>query len=299
MFLQQKYVDLHIHTTASDGVFSPTEIVHLALERELAAIAITDHDTTAGIAEALAAAYGSGMEVVPGVELSSEGEWGDLHILGLYVDSQNGPLQKRLGELRAWRAARAQKMVERLAALGMPLEWEDVVRLSGDAAVGRLHIARALVQRGYVADIGTAFQRYIGWGKPAYVPRARLSPAEAIDLIRGAGGVAILAHPAASGVMPHIPTLVSLGLQGIEVWYPVHSPQDVETLLRIARRYRLLVTGGSDFHNFEANEGAPIGSVTVPLRFLRRIQWALGMETSGRPAAQGPSLTPASPGPAL
>ncbi|MDW7991249.1 MAG: PHP domain-containing protein [Anaerolineae bacterium] len=169
MFFHEERVDLHIHTTASDGLFSPSEVVRLAVERNIAAIAIADHDTIAGIAEAQAAAIGTGLEVVPGVELSSEGEWGDFHILGLYVNPQDGSLQERLKELRAGRAARARRMLERLAALGKPLEWEQVVALAGDAAIGRLHIARCLVQRGYVADISEAFQRYLGWGGPAYV----------------------------------------------------------------------------------------------------------------------------------
>lgn len=283
MFFRQGRVDLHTHTTASDGLFSPTDVVRLALEQDLAAIAIVDHDTTAGIAEAQEAAFGTGLEVVPGVELSAEGEWGDFHILGLYVNLQNGPLQKRLETLREGRVARAVRMLERLAALGVPLEWEDVAGLAGKAAVGRMHIARALVQRGYVANIGEAFQRYIGWGGPAYVPRARLSPAEAIHLIREAGGVAVLAHPAASGVVAHIPMLVSLGLQGIEVYYPEHSPEDVNALLGIARCYRLLITGGSDFHG-EPGAGALLGSLDVPFHLLQEVRRAAGVAEPHRVA---------------
>lgn len=275
MLIGQERVDLHIHTNASDGLLPPGEVVRLALERGLAAIAITDHDTTAGVPEAQAAALGTGLEIVPGVELSSEGEWGDIHILGLYVDLQNGLLQERLAQLRAGRTARAKGMLERLAALGMPLEWEQIAALAGDAAIGRLHIARALVQQGYVADIGEAFQRYIGWGGPAYIPRVPLPPGEAIRLIRQAGGVAILAHPAASRVTSYIPMLVSLGLQGVEVYYPEHSPEDEKALLTLARRYRLLVTGGSDFHGIE-RAGASLGNSGVPLRLLQRIRQAAG-----------------------
>lgn len=284
MFFYQERVDLHIHTNASDGLLAPGEVVRLALEQGLAAIAITDHDTIAGIAEAQAAALGTDLEVVPGVELSSEGEWGDFHILGLYVDVQNVALQKRLEALRAGRVARAKQILERLAALGMPLEWEHVASLAGDAGIGRLHIARALVERGYIADVSEAFQRYLRWGGPAYVPRVRFSPAEAIWLIRKAGGVAILAHPIASGVADYIPMLVSLGLQGVEVYYPEHSPKDVATLLEIAHRYRLLVTGGSDFHGFELNAGAPLGSLEIPARLLWRVQRAVGLRTRYRVA---------------
>lgn len=281
MFFHKERVDLHIHTTASDGLFSPSEVVRLAVERGIAAIAITDHDTLAGIAEAQVAAIGTGLEVVPGVELSSEGEWGDFHILGLYVDPKSGSLQERLKELQAGRAARARRMLERLAALGVPLEWEQVVALAGDAAIGRLHIARALVQRGYVADISEAFQRYIGWGGPAYVPRVQISPAEAIRLIRSAGGVAVLAHPAVSGAVAYIPMLVSLGLQGVEAYYPEHSPEDVRTLLELARHYRLLVTGGSDFHGVE-QAGTSLGTPEVPLRLLWQVQRAVGIRAPYR-----------------
>lgn len=275
MFLGQERVDLHIHTTASDGLLAPSEVVRLALEHGLVAIAITDHDTTAGVAEAQTAALSTGLEVVPGVELSSEGEWGDFHILGLYVDLQNSLLQERLAQLRAGRTARAKEMLGRLAALGMPLEWEQIVALAGDAAIGRLHIARALVQQGYVADIGEAFQRYLGWGGPAYVPRVPLPPGEAIRLIREADGVAILAHPAASGVTSYIPMLVSLGLQGVEVYYPEHSPADEKALLALARRHRLLVTGGSDFHGME-RAGASLGNSGIPLRLFQRIRRVAG-----------------------
>jgi len=275
MQLQQGRVDLHIHTTASDGLLNPAEVVQLALDRGLAAIALTDHDTIAGFAEARAAAEGTGLEVVPGVEISSDWPVGDFHILGLYVDPRDGPLNESLAAMRAARLHRARKMLEKLAALGMPLDWEEVASFAnGSSAVGRLHVARAMVRRGYVPAIPEAFQHYIGRDGPAYVPRLRMTPVEVIGLIRRAGGIAVLAHPAASGLVEHIPTLASLGLQGIEVFYPSHSLEDVKVLLRLARQYRLLVTGGSDFHGFGVGEGAPLGSLDVPLRLLRELQQA-------------------------
>ena len=275
MQLQQGRVDLHIHTTASDGLLNPAEVVQLALDRGLAAIALTDHDTIAGFAEARAAAEGTGLEVVPGVEISSDWPVGDFHILGLYVDPRDGPLNESLAAMRAARLHRARKMLEKLAALGMPLDWEEVAAFAnGSSAVGRLHVARAMVRRGYVPAIPEAFQHYIGRDGPAYVPRLRMTPVEVIGLIRRAGGIAVLAHPAASGLVEHIPTLASLGLQGIEVFYPSHSLEDVKVLLRLARQYRLLVTGGSDFHGFGVGEGAPLGSLDVPLRLLRELQQA-------------------------
>jgi predicted metal-dependent phosphoesterase TrpH len=249
--------------------------VRLALEQGLAAIALTDHDTVDGLVEARAAANGTGLEVVPGVEISSDWPVGDFHILGLYVDPWDGPFNECMQSMKAARLQRARKMLERLAALGMPLEWDEVVRFcNGNCTIGRLHIARAMVHRGYVPDVHQAFQHYIGRDGPAYVPRLRMTPVEVIGLIRRAGGVAVLAHPAASGLVEHIPTLASLGLQGVEVWYPAHSPEDVRALLRLARQHRLLVTGGSDFHGFGLGAGAPLGSVSVSLRVLRQLQRA-------------------------
>lgn len=273
MQLQQGRIDLHVHTTASDGSLTPAEVVRLALEQGLAAIALTDHDTLAGFTEALTTANGTGLEVIPGVEISSDWPVGDFHILGLYVNPWDGPLNEQLEAMRLTRLHRARKILERLVALGMPLEWDEVAGfLNGSQVIGRLHIARAMVHRGYVSGIHEAFQRYIGRNGPAYVPRLRMTPMEVIGLIRRAGGVAVLAHPAASGVVEHIPTLASLGLQGVEVYYPDHSPEDVKVLLAMARRYRLLVTGGSDFHGFGVGAGAPLGSVDVPMRLLQRLQ---------------------------
>ncbi len=275
MQLQQGRVDLHVHTTASDGALAPAEVVRLALKQGLAAIGLTDPDTVAGLPEAWAAARGTGLEVVPGVEISSDWPVGDFHILGLYVDPWNGPFNECLQAMKVARLQRARKTLERLAALGMPLEWDEVIRFcQGNCAVGRLHIARAMVHRGYVSNDIEAFHRYIGRDGPAYVPRLRMTPVEVIGLIRRAGGVAVLAHPAASGVMEQIPTLASLGLQGIEVWYPNHSPEDVRALLRLARQYHLFVTGGSDFHGLGVGAGAPLGSVEVPLKALRQLQQA-------------------------
>jgi len=257
-------VDLHIHSTASDGVLSPSQVVHTALRLGLTTIALTDHDTLAGIAEAQQAAEGTGLEVIPGVEINSEGEWGDLHFLGYYVDPEAPVLRQRLEAMREARLSRARRMIERLAQMGMPLDWEEVRALAGGESVGRPHIARALVNRGYVTSTQEAFDRFIGNGGPAYVPRLRLTPPEVIDAIRQAGGVAVLAHPAYSGVMDRIPEFVALGLQGLEVYYPEHSPEEVETLLSLCRRYGLVATGGSDFHSPDADEGAPLGSVFVP-----------------------------------
>lgn len=265
-------IDLHIHSTASDGVLTPSEVISQALQLGLEAVALTDHDTVAGVAEAVAAATRTGPEVVPGVEISSEGSWGDLHFLGYYVDVENRALLECLQAMLGARLTRAEQMVERLAGLGMPLDWDEVRGLAAGESVGRPHVARALLGRGYVTSTGEAFDRYIGRDGPAYVPRLRLTPAEVIELIRQAGGVPVLAHPAGSGALGAVPEFASLGLRGLEVYYPSHSPEQVQALLGLCQRHRLLVTGGSDFHSPEHAEGAPMGSVLVPDDCVARLK---------------------------
>jgi hypothetical protein len=239
-------------------------------------IALTDHDTLAGVAEAQAAAAGTGLEVIPGVEVNSEGGWGDLHFLGLYVDPENPFLNERLRVMREARVGRAQRMVEKLARLGMVLDWEEVRALASGQSVGRPHIARALLNHGYISSTKEAFDRYIGRAGPAYVPRLRLTPPEVIEAIHQAGGVAVLAHPAYSGALDLIETFVSCGLEGLEVYYPDHSPEDVQALLALCQRHTLLATGGSDFHGPGYEEGAPLGSVHVPMECVEALRRKAG-----------------------
>ena len=283
MHQHQNRVDLHIHSTASDGVYTPSEVVHLALERGLAVIALTDHDTLGGVAEAQQAAVGTGLEVIPGVEVNSEGDWGDLHFLGYYVDPENGYLREKLQAMQDARVGRARKMVERLREMGMPLEWEEVRALAGGESVGRPHIARALLNRGYVKTTQEAFDRFIGNGGPAYVPRLRLTPPEVIQAIIEAGGVPVIAHPAHSGMaaVERIPEFVGYGLRGVEVYYPHHSFEEIEMLLNLCRKYGLLVTGGSDFHGPSSSEGAPLGSIYVPPECVERLR-QFRMRIAGR-----------------
>jgi predicted metal-dependent phosphoesterase TrpH len=248
----------------------------MALGRGLAVIAITDHDTLGGVTEAQEAAAGTGLEVIAGVEVNSEGGWGELHFLGYYVDPGNGALQERLRAMQDARAARARKMVQRLREMGMALEWEEVRALAGGDSVGRPHVARALLNRGYVETVQEAFDRFIGVDGPAYFPRLRLMPPEVIQAITEAGGVPVLAHPAHSGAaaVERIPEFVGYGLRGVEVYYPDHSPEDVAMLLGLCREYGLLTTGGSDFHGLGMKDGAPLGSVYVPLECVERLREA-------------------------
>jgi hypothetical protein len=261
--------------------------VQLARDSGLSFLAVTDHDTMSGVAEAQAAAATAELEVIPGVEISSEGSWGDLHLLGLYVDAANPHLEERLRAMRESRLGRAQRMVERLTQLGVAIDWEDVQALAGGQSVGRPHVARALVNRGQVSSIEEAFNRYIGREGPAYVPRLRMTPREVIDAIRQAGGVAVLAHPAHSKAVNRVEEFVSYGLQGLEVYYPKHSPDDVSALLDLCQRYNLLATGGSDFHGPHHGEGASLGSVNVPIecvQLLRKVKERHGQHSNSSDA---------------
>jgi predicted metal-dependent phosphoesterase TrpH len=260
-------VDLHLHTTASDGQLTPTELVQLARQQGLNVIAITDHDTTNGIEEAQQAAQGSPV-VIPGIELSAEDDGRDVHTLGYFLNINNEAFQQQLARFRDDRLHRGQRIVEKLAQLQMPVDWQKVLAFADGGAVGRPHIARAMVEAGYVATVREAFDRYLYNGGPAYVARRRLSPEEAIELIHSAGGVAVLAHPGlVTDYEAIVERLVPAGLDGVEVVHP-DNPEAVQSRLReLAQQYRLIITGGSDFHDLtwiEETGEAMIGSVTPP-----------------------------------
>ena len=260
-------VDLHLHTTASDGLLTPRALVEAAAASGLRTIAITDHDTTDGVAEATATAHELGtLTVIPGVELSTAPDPVECHMLGYFVDIAEPGLVGRLRELRLGRTDRGRAMVERLGTLGLPLRWERVEELAG-GSVGRPHIARAMVERGYIETVAEAFDRYIGKGRPAYVDRPTLTPAESVELIHGAGGVAVVAHP----LSPLIPDLddflrrlVAGGLDGLEVYYGDYMPAQVAELRGVARRHGLTATGGSDFHGMEVLPQYVLGGTGIP-----------------------------------
>lgn len=277
------FVDLHCHTTASDGRYSPRALVGLAASLGLRAIGITDHDSTEGLDEALAAGVELKVEIVPGVELSCDVEAGELHMLGYYPDYKDPRLQSELTRLRAGRVGRARAMVQKLTAMGYPISFERVRALAGDGAIGRPHIAQALVEAGHVASKAEAFDRLIGRSGPAYVERARLSPVEAVRLIRQVGGLPVFAHPfvvkedgSIIELLPieeALPELIDAGLVGLEVYYPNYTQALTDRLLALARRHNLLVTGGSDFHGAGV-AGGSLGSVYVPNRCLTRLKEA-------------------------
>lgn len=256
--------DLHLHTNASDGQYSPAELVELA--RKFDVIAVTDHDTTDGITAAQQAALRQGAPlVIPGIELSAEDADGDVHVLGYYIDVQNAAFQERLARFRADRWQRGQRIVEKLAALDMPLAWERVVAIANGGAIGRPHIARALLEAGYVESVKDAFNRFIGSAGPAYVARARLSPEESVALIHSAGGVAVLAHP---GLLKDyralLPRLIAVGLDGVEVNHPANAETVRQDLRGLAATHRLIMTGGSDFHGPRVKPDVTLGMVAPP-----------------------------------
>jgi len=266
-------IDLHMHSTASDGLLSPSEVVRSARELGLKTIALTDHDTTAGIDEAQAAGRQHGVEVISGVEINSEGEYGDVHFLGYFVDPNNAALQERLLEIRDARVGRARGMLRKLSEMGMPVSWERVLDIAGDASsIARPHVARAMVEAGHVASAQEAFDKYISNDGPAYVNRLRLTPQETIDLVHGAGGLIVLAHPPRANTVGLIPMLRTLGLDGIEVYYPEHTPDEMAQLEAIAAERGLLMTGGSDFHGWDDGVHANLGAMHVPPECVDRLR---------------------------
>jgi len=257
-------IDLHTHTTASDGRLTPEALIVLAQERQLGVIAITDHDTTDGISIAQQAA-GESPVVIPGIELSAEDDSGDVHVLGYFIDCDNQAFQQTLVDFRNARESRAKKIVDNLATLGLPLSWERVLHFADGGTIGRPHIAEAMIEAGYVSERQEAFERYLYNGAPAYVPRKRMSVEESIALIHSAGGAAVIAHP---GLIPNyeaiIERVIPAGLDGVEVVHPKNPPNVQAHLRKIAAKYNLIMTGGSDFHHPEADGSITLGTVTPP-----------------------------------
>lgn len=256
-------IDLHVHTTASDGLVTPAGIVAQALDVGLRVISITDHDSVAGIDEARKAAHGTPLEVITGVELSVQAVDGaDAHILGYFLDHEEPALLTALARLREARFDRATEMVARLRAAGHAVSLDEVLGYARGGAVGRVHVARALVSAGSVDAIEQAFALLIGRGGPFYVRKALFLPRQALDVIHGAGGVAILAHPGVSGEGPLI-GLIAEGLDGIEAYHAEHTPSQRDHFASVARRFGLVTTGGSDFHG-PALRSAALGSGACP-----------------------------------
>lgn len=273
-------IDLHVHTKASDGTMTPAEVVAHAMEKGLQAISITDHDTVDGVDEATIAGRKSGLEVVPGVEVSVDYHNGEMHILGYYLDVHNPELQKSLDLLLQYRDERNPRMVEKLRSLGFDITMDEVVEAAAGGVVGRPHFAAVMKKKGYVNSFDQAFDWYLGTGKAAYVKKERLTPREGIELIKAAGGIPVLAHPKYLKVDNNrlyslVTELKGYGLQGIEVFYTTHTPAETQLYLDVAAANSLLVTGGSDFHGKNKPDieiGTGEGQLAVPYSVLKQLK---------------------------
>ncbi|MBI2853247.1 MAG: PHP domain-containing protein [Chloroflexi bacterium] len=266
-------VDLHIHSTASDGRLSPAEVVREAAMLGLTYIALADHDTVNGLSEALETARDyPGITVIPGVEINTDVPKGEAHILGYFIDYRDPELLETLSRLRDSREERAQKMIAKLVELGMPIKWERVQEIAGTGSVGRPHVAQALLEKGYIATIKEAFDKYLAAGGPAHVEREKIAPADAVHLVLHAHGLPVLAHPFT--VPDPESTIVELkihGLAGIEVYYNRYSAEAREMLGTLAKKYQLVATGGSDYHGIDMSNETPMGGAEVPLESAEQL----------------------------
>lgn len=264
--------DLHAHTTASDGTLKPRELVELAKQNGLAAVAVTDHDTTGGLQEAQQTGRELGVEVVPGIELSTEFEGKEVHVLGYFYDPNNEELLELTEKMRDDRVNRMDKMIVKLNEAGLVITREEVVAEAQGGAIGRPHIARILIRKGYVENIPEAFNKYLASGRPGYVDRMKLKPEEAVEVIKRAGGSAVVAHPGLFDKDYLFNTLVPLGLVGIEAYHPDHSEEKRCHYEELAKRHGLIITGGSDFHGAGAEHRGDLGSVHVSVDVVGQLR---------------------------
>jgi len=275
---EQKYIDLHVHTTYSDGNFTPKEIIKYCKKLNIVAVSITDHDTTDGIEEAIEEGKKEGVEVIPGVELSAEYEEsceGEVHILGYYIDYKNKVLQQKLELFRKAREERAYKIIEKLKKLNIFLDEEEIFKNKNSAqSIGRLHFARLMVEKRITSSIKEAFELYLGYNKPAYVPKIKLKPQEAISMILQSEGIPILAHPY-FGICIDSKTIkkfIKYGIKGIEVYHSKHHKNVIEELANLAEKYGLIITGGSDCHGKVDGNLPLLGSMKIPYSLLEPLK---------------------------
>lgn len=268
------FADLHIHTFYSDSTSSPEEVVNEAISAGLSCIAITDHDTIDGIGPTVKLAKEKGLEVLAGIELSTEINGKDLHLLAYCFDPKDPELLKVIAQAQDGRIERIKKMIAKLKDLGVDnIDFEEVRVLAQSKSLGRPHLATVLKSKGWVTDLSQAFHKYLGEDAPAYVPKFKLSPFDAIKLVRDAGGVAVLAHPMVTNRDELLPVLVEAGLQGIEVYYPNYPPVAIEYYEKLARKYNLLMTGGSDAHG-KAKTNTYIGRAKIPYELVEKLKAA-------------------------
>ncbi|RAV19935.1 phosphatase [Paenibacillus contaminans] len=287
--MDRGFADLHTHTIASDGMLTPSGNVRLAQAAGLAAVAITDHDTVSGVAEAVEEGRSIGLEVVPGVEISTSARGQDIHVLGYFIDTLDPLLLDRLEQLREVRKRRNDALIEKLQTCGFELTMDEVIanigrELKPDESVGRPHIAALLVKRGYVGSLEEAFSDYLGKGGKAYVNAPRIEPAEAIRWIHEAGGSAVLAHPGLYADDELVERIAEAGLDGIEAYHADHSAEDAGRYEQIASRFGLLVTAGSDFHG--ERDGivfhSPLGSRKIAMSAVDALREKAASRKHGR-----------------
>ena len=265
-------VDLHIHSTVSDGKFSPEAVVGKAAALGLRIIALTDHDSVDGITEALEAARAfPRLRVIPGVEISTDLSEGEAHVLGYFIDYTSDELRAALERFRNSREKRAQGMIAKLGDMGIRIDWERVREIAGDGSIGRPHIAQVMLEKGYITSFNEAFSGYIEHGGPAYVEREKMTPVEAVALIARANGLPVLAHPLTiNDPETMIIELKAAGLVGIEAYYKDYSAEEIKVLVNLARKYGLITTGGSDYHGLDDDETG-LGDVDVPMQSAERL----------------------------
>lgn len=275
-----KIVDLHVHSTRSDGSFTPAELVDYAMEKGLAAFALTDHDTTEGLSEALQAAKGKDIEVIPGIEFSTEYEGKDIHILGLYIDYEGKEFQKYLLDFQNSRTIRNEKMCKKLIEHGVDITYEQLQKRFPEAVLTRAHYAKFLWEEGYVSNMKEAFDKYIGDHAPCFLPREKVTPVQAVELILRAKGVPVLAHPVLYGMSNErlealVADLKKAGLVGIEAVYSTYNSAEERQMKALAKKYDLLISGGSDFHG-TTKPGLDLavgyGKLFIPYEILEKIK---------------------------
>jgi predicted metal-dependent phosphoesterase TrpH len=286
-----KFADLHLHTYFSDGTFSPEELVGHGHRLGFAALALTDHDSVEGCVRMTAACTAAGIDFIPGTELTAEHNDTEIHLLGYYVDTENQTLLTKIARFQSVRQNRIHEMVARLNSLKVPLKVESVFELANCKSPGRPHVARALVKAGLVGNLDEAFERFLKKNRPAWVPKAKMSALEAIELIHQAGGLAVMAHPGLNRTDDVIPVLVEAGLDGLECFHTKHSTVLSERYLEMADKFHLLITGGSDCHGF--SKGKPlIGTVKLPYEHVEKLKSMAESRKSKAGTAAAPALAP-------
>jgi len=273
-----EYADLHIHTTASDGLLSPQEVVQWAHKKNLKAIGITDHDTVSGIEPAIESnERPDKLEIIPGVELNTEYYGKEIHMLGYFIDYKDKWFLQILKRMQESRYDRAGTMIKKLNELGIKVELRQVEEISKGSSIGRPHIARAMVENGYVDNMVEAFDKYIGVGCPAYVERFKLTTEEAIDIIDKAGGISVLAHPGLISDKKTIKSIIDLGVKGIEVLHSKHDQEIIRYLLALAKERNLFVTGGTDCHGILQNGQPILGNISIDYNKVLELKKYLGI----------------------